>query len=169
MTWWCELARAQTSRLIARRLGSYQLQLVGSPDYFARAGLPSIPENLVHHACLHHRFPTSGRLQRWPLETGPEGQDIDLPVSAAATTIEPLLRLAVNGNGIACIPNFATDKYVADGRLLVILRDFTKHEGVFRAVWPSNRFVPPKVRVFVDFLSDRLFPKGAQPPAPVPH
>src|SRR6266566_654469 len=54
------------SRLKARKLGTYRLEVVGSPKYFRRAGTPSTPEDLVTHACLHHRYPTSGKIQRWP-------------------------------------------------------------------------------------------------------
>ena len=55
------------SRLMSRPLGSYRLQLVASPDYLKRPGVPELPAELSHHACLHHRFPSTGRLEPWPL------------------------------------------------------------------------------------------------------
>jgi DNA-binding transcriptional LysR family regulator len=150
------------SRLIARRLGSYRLQVVGAPTYLERAGMPAVPQDLTRHACLHHRYPTSRRLQRWPLEPAPDAQDLILPIAATATTVEPLITLAEKGNGLACLPDFAIRQQIADGRLIVVLDEFTKHAGTFRAVWPSNRFVAPKVRVFVDFLAENLFPKSSR-------
>jgi DNA-binding transcriptional LysR family regulator len=150
------------SRLIARRLGYFRLQVVGSPAYLERAGMPAVPQDLTGHACLHHRYPTSGRLQRWPLETAPDAQDLILPIAATATTVEPLITLAERGNGFACLPDFAIRQQIADGRLIVVLDEFTKHVGSFRAVWPSNRFVAPKVRVFIDFLAENLFPKSSR-------
>src|SRR5471030_2068123 len=98
---------ATDSRLISRVLGNYHLQLVGTPEYFARAGTPRTPEDLVHHACHHHRFPTNGKLERWPLVTPAEGDDVMLPVSSASNTIEPLVALAEAGLGITCVPDFA--------------------------------------------------------------
>jgi DNA-binding transcriptional LysR family regulator len=145
------------SRLVARGLGSYRLQVVGSPEYLARAGIPLTPEDLLRHACLHHRYPTTGRLQRWPLEGMPDAGELALPVSASATTIEPLITLAERGNGLACVPDFAIREQLATGRLVVVLDDVTRHAGTFRAVWPSNRFVPPKLRAFVDYLAEHLF------------
>lgn len=50
------------SRLMSRTLGNYQLKLVASPGYLEASGVPEIPNDLVHHACLHHRFPSTGRL-----------------------------------------------------------------------------------------------------------
>jgi DNA-binding transcriptional LysR family regulator len=150
------------SRLISRRLGSFRLQVVGSPAYLQRAGMPAVPQDLRKHACLHHRYPTSGRLRRWPLETAPDAPDLVIPVAATATAVEPLITLAERGNGLACLPDFAIRQQIADGRLIVVLGDFTKYAGTFRAVWPSNRFVAPKVRVFVEFLAENLFPKSSR-------
>ncbi|KLD68825.1 LysR family transcriptional regulator, partial [Xanthomonas hyacinthi DSM 19077] len=48
------------SRLMSRRLGLYHLVLVASPGYLKRAGTPDVPADLASHACLHHRFPTTG-------------------------------------------------------------------------------------------------------------
>jgi hypothetical protein len=120
-----------------------------------------MPQDLTRHACRHHRYPTSGRHQRWPLETASDAQDLILPITAMATTIEPLITLAEKGNGLACVPGFAIRQQIADGRLIV-LDEFTKFTGTFRAFWPADRFVAPKVRVFVDFLAENLFPKSSR-------
>lgn len=142
---------ASDSRLIARTLGAYRLQLVGAPSYFARAGTPSKPEDLLNHACLHHRYPTSGKLQRWPLVTPASGNDVALPVTASSSTIEPLIALAEEGLGVTCVPDFAIRRQLTDGGLVTVLDEYVEHSGVFRAVWPSSPYVSPKLRVFVDF------------------
>lgn len=56
------------SRLMSRPLGSYHLELFASPDYLASYGTPDIPADLTHHACLQHKFPTTGKLEPWPLK-----------------------------------------------------------------------------------------------------
>jgi DNA-binding transcriptional LysR family regulator len=166
------------SRLMSRRLGNYRLEVVGSPSYFARNGTPATPDDLQSHACLHHRYPSSGKLQRWPFsKSGPYG-DIELPISAAVTTIEPLVSLAELGIGLACVPNFAVRQQVAEGSLVRILDDYIEHIGAFSAVWPSSQHYSPKLRAFVDYMAEHLFPKAPprgrrakgtkRPPAP-PH
>jgi DNA-binding transcriptional LysR family regulator len=148
---------AADSRLMARTLGNYRLEVAGSPGYFARAGLPRTPADLVRHTCLHHRYPTTGKLQRWPFaRTGPDA-DIVLPVSAAASTLEPLISLAEAGLGLVCVPDFAIRRQLADGSLVTVLAEHIEHKGVFRAVWPSSRYVAPKLRAFIDFLAAHLF------------
>ena len=147
------------SRLMSKRLGNYRLEVVGSPSYFARHGTPATPGDLKSHACLHHRYPSSGKLQRWPFATSGPYANIELPISAAVTTIEPLVSLAELGIGLACVPNFTVRRQVAEGSLVRILDEYIEHVGVLSALWPSSRHCSPKLRVFVDYMAEHLFPK----------
>jgi DNA-binding transcriptional LysR family regulator len=148
------------SRLISRRLGTYRLEIVGSPSYFERHGTPNTPDDLLSRPCLHHRYPSSGKLQRWPFaKSGPYG-DIRLPVAAAITTIEPLVSLAELGIGLACVPNFAVRGQIASGSLVKVLDEHLEHSGTFRAMWPPSQHTSPKLRAFVNHMAEHLFPKA---------
>jgi DNA-binding transcriptional LysR family regulator len=116
---------------------------------------------LKNHACLHHKFPTIGKLKHWSLMQDVTGIELDLPTTVVASTLEPLIHLAELGRGITCVPDFAVRRQIAQGSLVSVLDDFIVHTGWFRAVWPSSRYLSPKVRVFVDFLAEHLFPKDA--------
>jgi DNA-binding transcriptional LysR family regulator len=150
------------SRLMSRRLGNYRLEVVGSPSYFARHGTPATPGDLKSHACLHHRYPSSGKLQRWPFAKSGPYADIELPISAAVTTIEPLVSLAELGIGLACVPNFAVRRQVAEGSLVRILDEYIEHVGVVSAVWPSSQHSSPKLRAFVDYMAEHLLKSPPQ-------
>jgi DNA-binding transcriptional LysR family regulator len=152
------------SRLTARALGTFSLRLVASPDYLAKAGMPKTPDDLLSHACLHHKFPTIGKLERWPLVWGVGRPDLELPETTVTNTLEPLINLAQNGLGITCVPDFAVREQLASGALVSVLESFLDHTGWFRAVWPSSRYLSPKVRIFVDFMSAHLFMKADPTP-----
>jgi DNA-binding transcriptional LysR family regulator len=152
------------SRLMAKTLGSYTLEAVGSPAYFQRAGTPQTPVDLLEHSCLHHKYPTSGKLQRWPFKPTDNGGEIELPIKAAVSTIEPLVAMAEQGLGIACVPDFAVRRQVAEGTLVRVLADHLEFSGAFRAVWPSSRQVSPKLRAFIDFMAENLFAKPSVRP-----
>ena len=139
------------SRLMTRTLGTFRLKLVGSPSYFARRGIPQTPDDLRSHACLHHRYATNGKLERWPLRRG--RKDFDLPTTAVANTIEPLIYMAEQGLGIACLPDFAIRRQLEEGTLVAVLDGHIHHAGTFRMLWPSSRYLSPKLRVFVDFMA----------------
>jgi DNA-binding transcriptional LysR family regulator len=141
------------SQLMSRKLGTYRLQIAASPDYLARAGVPLLPDDLLGHACLHYRCPVNNRPQRWPLVRTAESGDLDLPVTVVASAFEPLISMAELGLGVICVPDFAIRRQVEEGTLLSVLDNHVEHTEAFRAVWPSNRYLSPKVRAFIDFLS----------------
>lgn len=144
------------SRLSSRRLGRYRLQLVASPAYFARHGRPLSPADLAHHRCLHYRFPNSGKLEAWPFIGGDAVAPV-LPTSMICNNIETRLCFALRGLGITCLPDFAIREALADGRLQSVLDEHVDHSGSFRLLWPSGRQASPKLRVFIDFLCERVF------------
>jgi DNA-binding transcriptional LysR family regulator len=149
------------SRLVGRRLGEYRLRLVASPQYLERRGVPRTPEDLLKHSCLHHRFANSGKFERWPLRR--HGKDIDVmaPPAAIVNTIEPLICMTERGLGIACLPEFAVRRQLEQGKLRTVLDDYVQHSGLFHVLWPSSRYMPPKLRAFVDFMAENLFPSTA--------
>ena len=146
------------SRLMSRALGAYRRRLVAAPAYLATKGVPLIPEDLKAHACLHHKFPTSGRLERWPLWPEHAGIETELPRTAVSSTCEPLIFMAEQGMGIAYLPDFAVSRQLREGVLVTVLDDYTERSGPLRVIWPSSRHLAPKLRVFVDFLAANLVP-----------
>lgn len=147
------------SRLSARLLGAFRLLLAGSPDYFAQRGIPRKPSDLLNHSCLHYRFPNSGKLETWPLRRAPGEPEIALPVSMICNNIETRLCFAQRGLGIACLPDFAARDAIAGGRLITVLDDYVERTSEFRVLWPASRHWTPKLRVFIDFLAERVFAK----------
>ncbi|QPF74642.1 LysR family transcriptional regulator [Roseateles sp. DAIF2] len=146
------------SRLTARRLGSFRSLLVASPDYLARRGTPQVPADLMRHACLHYRFPNSGKLEPWTLRQPAEPAELQLPTSMICNNIETRLCFALQGHGIAFLPDFSIRESLADGRLRPVLADHVGRSGVFHMLWPASRHPSPKVRALVDFLCARIFP-----------
>jgi DNA-binding transcriptional LysR family regulator len=146
------------SRLIARRLGACRKVVVGAPSYFAAAGTPRKPEDLAHHACLIYRYPSTGKLDVWPLGASGETPAIELAASMVTNTLDPQVCFAEQGLGIACVPEIAIRAQLQQGRLVTVLDDYTTQEMVFHVLWPSSRHLSPKIRVFVDFVVEHLFP-----------
>lgn len=145
------------SRLMSRMVGEFRLRLVASPAYLARRGVPRVPEDLAAHSCLLHRYATSGKIEPWPLRRHGEDVDVVLQATAVANTIEPLIAMAEDGLGIACLPDNALRRQLEEGALQTVLDDFVDHSGPFRLLWPSSRYQSPKLRAFVDFMARNLF------------
>lgn len=152
------------SRLSARRLGRFQIRVVASPDYLARRGIPRVPVDLLQHACLHYRFPNSGKLETWAFRHTPGEPELQLPTSMICNNIETRVCFALQGLGVAYLPDFAIREPLADGRLTSVLADYVEHCGVFHVLWPASKHPSPKVRALVDFLCARVFPAETTQP-----
>src|SRR3954469_22112587 len=151
-------AEAGDSRLMSRALGTYRRRLVAAPAYLAAKGVPRTTDDLKAHACLHHKFPTSGKFERWPLRSEPADIESELPRTAVASTLEPVIFMAERGMGIAYLPDFAIGRQLREGVLVTVLDDYTDRSGPLRILWPSSRHLSPKLRAFVDFLAANLVP-----------
>ena len=144
------------SRLSARRLGSFAMQVVASPDYLALRGTPQVPADLLQHTCMHYRWPNSGKLETWALRQAPGEPELQLPTSMICNNIETRVCFALQGLGVTYLPEFAIREPLADGRLQLILEDYVEHRGVFYVLWPASKHPSPKVRALVDFLCTRI-------------
>jgi len=148
------------SRLSARTLGDFRRLLVGSPDYFARRGVPLRPADLASHACLHYRYPSSGKIEQWALRRAGHAADtpeIALPTAMICNNIETRLCFALQGLGIAYLPDFAVREPLASGTLVSVLDEYVDAGGTFRILWPASRHPSPKLRAFIDFMAARVF------------
>ncbi|MDR2311798.1 MAG: LysR family transcriptional regulator, partial [Brucellaceae bacterium] len=56
-----------------------------------------------------------------------------------------------------CLPPFAVTNELAQGKLVSLLDDHLTGTGAFRVLWPTSRYLAPKIRVFVDFMATKLF------------
>lgn len=144
------------SRLMARRIGACRRVLISSPVYFERKGTPRIPQDLNSHDCLIYRYPTTGKLATWPVGGLEDG--VILKATMVTNTLDPQICFAESGLGIACVPEIAVRRQLQQGNLVTVLDDFNHDLMVFNVLWPSGRHLSPRIRVFVDFIVENLFP-----------
>lgn len=147
------------SLLMSRHLGRFRLKIVASPNYLAQYGVPLTPDDLHQHHCLHQRSPDTGKLRPWPfVRASGQGKPV-LPERMSATAVDPLIELASEGMGIACLPPFAIRDEIADGRLVSILDEWLTGTDQFHVLWPASRQITPRLRAFVDFMAEHLQPQ----------
>nr|WP_131857269.1 LysR family transcriptional regulator [Bosea sp. BK604] len=141
------------SRLMHAKLGDFSTRLVAAPSYLARAGEPRTASDLTSHRLLHHRFYETGKLRDWgPAVPG----GMVLPVALAATSLEPLIRLAESGCGIASLPCFAVADRIRAGTLREVLPAAEKNSRAMRLLWPRSKAPLPKISAFVKFMTESV-------------
>ncbi|VUD69284.1 HTH-type transcriptional regulator PgrR [Thalassocella blandensis] len=145
------------SALTARYLGETGRTVVASPEYLARAGTPEVPSDLHRHNCLDFSF---RRIEPgWPFIAG--GENIMLPVSGnmTANNGETLVELAKQGIGITRVGNFHIEDALTSGELVPLLEGFNPlDKEAIHAVFIGGKNMPARVRVFVDYLVEKMTP-----------
>lgn len=139
---------------VARKIGTGQMRVVAAPEYLARHGRPQHPAELGHHECLG--YTASGSTQNWQFMVDGELKNYALRSRINANNGDVLSEAAAQGLGITTQPDFIADGHIAAGRLEAILLDFPIPELGIYAILPSNRQVPHRVRVLMDFLVEHL-------------
>jgi DNA-binding transcriptional LysR family regulator len=144
------------SSLMARKLGESPRVVVASPAYLERAGTtPQAPGDLVRHNCLNFSFRRAEPV--WPFQRGPERFTLAVTGNIEADTGEALGQLAVMGVGVARVALFSVADDLRAGRLLTLLDAYNPGDvEVIHAVFVGGPHTPARVRVFVDFLAQRL-------------
>lgn len=145
------------SRLMARTLRPFQMLLCAAPSYLERLGTPQCPRDLDGHCGIRFRFPNSGKVQAWPLTLVAGEPDLRTRTVLICNNMEALRGATIAGLGIGCMPDFLARESLAKGQLRTMLDDRIDAPGHFSLIWPSSRNLSPKVRVFVDFVGERLF------------
>ena len=140
--------------LVARKLAPVRRTLCATPEYFERRGIPLTPADLVNHNCLD--YTRSGEQGRWRFH-GPEGEiSVLVTGSLRVDDDEALSQAVLGGLGLALLPTFIVGRDLQAGRLQAALSEYIAVERHVYAMYLPTRHLPSKVRVFIDFLLERI-------------
>lgn len=143
--------------LVLRSFGQISELLVASPAYLKRRGRPALPAELSEHATLS--MSEDEARQRWTLHgPGDAVERVDIQPSLMTHDFSVLIAAARAGLGIALLPESTCADSVRSGELEVVVPDWHLPQGICHAVFPSRRGLLPAVRVFIDFLAEKLPP-----------
>ena len=143
--------------LVMRSFGMIQELLVASPKYLDGMGRPTEPSQLDDHVTM--AMGEDEARQRWELQAG-DGRTVrvDLKPRVAGFDFPRLMALARQGVGITMLPESLCAASVRAGELEVVLPAWRLPQGICHAVFASRRGMLPAVRVFIDYLAERLPP-----------
>ena len=144
----------EDSGLIARKLGPFRLDVCATPDFVRRHGPIDHPGALSGIPCI---VDTNSRtLNNWRFEDPSDGSRFTVSVKGRMEVNSPIasMRAAAAGLGAAVVPDFVARERIASGELVSILGEFTPRDRGIYAIYPHRRYLPAKVRAFVDYLSE---------------
>lgn len=137
--------------LIVKPLSQYHSTLCATPQYLAQHSLPTIPEELINHACLGHRH--VGR-DAWSLIM-PDGSVKKVPIQVKFSTNDAvaLYSLTMQHAGIAMLPCDLVQTSLQQGTLVQLLADYPPQPLGLQVVYASRQYIPHLHRTFIDYLT----------------
>jgi DNA-binding transcriptional LysR family regulator len=140
------------SDMIARQVVVLERLTCAAPDYFHRYGTPADPAALDGHRMIGLRSLTTGRLRQMEFMTGDTLHETALPVIMSVTGPESYLAAARLGLGLVQVPRFHAQTDLAQGTLVQVLKQWPPPSVPVSLLYPRNRQLSPRVRVFIDWL-----------------
>lgn len=146
----------EESSLVARRVGFLYFATCAAPSYIAAHGQPRHPDELTQHRCINHFSPRSGKTVDWVFSKDGTRVQTSLPGNIALEDENSYVAAAEAGLGIAQIPAFVLKDAMERGTLELVLGDWFPDPSPLYVVYPQNRHLSNKVRVFVDWVAELL-------------
>ena len=146
----------EDSGLIAKRLCDFPAKICASPDFIFRFGMPYQPSDLRRIPAIQYTNAATGLSLAFKSQDGIE-ETVHLTPRMCANSVEMLVESTLKGIGFVRAPAFAVNEHLKEGRLIHLLPKYQSlpERGVY-AIYPDKRFLPLKVRKFIDLLSDYL-------------
>lgn len=145
------------SGLIARQLEDCPLVIVATPAYLRLHGTPQQPEDLQRHTCIQFVLPSTGRTVPWLLQQ--HGQLNEYLTKGNIRCLEDILgciTLVKHDAGLLQTYRFLVEEDIQEGRLKEVLQDYAGASRPFSLLYPANRHLPQRLRIFIDFLLTKL-------------
>lgn len=147
------IGELQDSTLVARRFATQTLKLCASPAYLGRHGRPRTLADLASHPAVAFRMPSTGRDRPWQFSR--RGELVSLPLQSRVRIGDgdAMVQAAISGMGLIQVPDYIAEDALARGDLVELLPAMRPPPMPISAVYPSQRLLPPRVRVVLDALS----------------
>lgn len=129
----------RTTRSVSPTEAGERLCIVGSPDYLRRQPPPKTPQELLQHLCITLRLPTRGEIYAWELKRGKREMQVRVDGPLVCNGIYQMLNAAVDGAGLAYIPEFLARPHLDAGRLHWVLPDWSPTFPGLHIYYPSRR------------------------------
>lgn len=140
--------------LIARRVGVVNFLTAASPGYLAKHGMPQHPHDLAQHRCVNYFSAKTGKTFDWDFNRGDERIEVPMRGVIALNDSNAYVEAGLAGLGIIQMTDYLVTKHVDTGRMTQVLPDWHSDPLPVHVVYPQNRHLSAKVRVFVEWVAE---------------
>lgn len=148
------IGQLEDSSLIAKLIAPADIIACASPSYLQEHGRPTKPSDLPRHMCIVDTNFKNGDL--WPFFIDGQKQTVRVDGRMRVNSATAARKLALNDRGIVLCPTYVIAQDIKEGKLVPLLQDCNAFDLNIYAVYLENRHLSAKIRVFVDFIANRL-------------
>lgn len=142
--------------MVSVRIGpDVRFAVVGTKSYFAKRPVPKTPQDLVSHSCINLRLATHGGLWAWDFERNRRELKVRVDGQLIFNNIFQVREAALNGAGLAYIPEDLAQPHLAKGQLVWVLPEWSPPWPGYHLYYPSRRQASPAFALIVDALRYR--------------
>ena len=146
------------SDMVARRVTLLERLTCGAPAYFERFGVPATLDDLAAHRMIGLRSLTTGHVRPMEFLVNGAVRNVDVPAIVSVTGTETYLATALLGLGLFQVPRFHAEAALAEGALVRVLDEWLVPSVPVSLLYPRNRQLSPRVRVFLDWAAKQFAP-----------
>ena len=142
------------SALIARRVGVLNMVTCAAPAYLEKYGTPQHPRELERHRCVNYFSAKTGKIYDWDFTRDGERIQLPLPGVVALNDSNAYVEAGLAGLGVVQMTDYLLMDHVRAGRMTQVLQDWVSDPIPINIVYPQNRHLSTKVRVFVEWVAE---------------
>jgi DNA-binding transcriptional LysR family regulator len=154
-----QISELPNSSFVAKKLGTRNTHICATPEYFKVHGIPKVPEDLKNYMCLIYESHKAH--DEWRFIHAGKEQLVKVQGDFHVNSSQAILGAAMQGMGVARLPGYLIEEQLKSGVLESVLQDYCPRDIGIYGVYPHNRHLAAKVRIFLDFLAKRF--GGASP------
>ena len=150
------LGEALSKDMIAVRIGpDWRFTVVASPDYFEHRAVPKVPQDLTSHQCINLRLTSAQSLYAWEFRKDGRALDVRVEGQLIFNSVIPILGAALDGHGLACVPEYMSRPHIERGELVEVLADWSPTWQGYHLYYPNRRQPSPAFTALIDALRHR--------------
>jgi DNA-binding transcriptional LysR family regulator len=146
------IGQLQDSNLIAKKLCDTPVVIFASPEYLASYGPPKTPSDLIDHQWISLSILSSPIVGTFHHKISQEPAEHQISSNLKINSVDAIIDAALQGLGISALVKTTVHEELRNGKLIPVLEDYELTPRGIYALYPHREHLPPKVRIFMDFL-----------------
>ena len=153
-----KIGEVADSRMVGKKLAHLRYVTCATPEYLSQFGMPEIPNHLENHNCIAYVQWQTGDIHKWNYEKGGETYFFTPVGNVSVNHPEAILDAVLTGAGVARMASFIAAQAIMEGKLKMILTDWTPRGPEIQLMYQPSKFLSPRLKLFIQKMTEAVPP-----------